>query len=321
MKDAHLQLPKARGDVFTWVVTSQQMPKNKQTKVFNLRKLLIFEKLETKNVFFFAWLMTNTIIKTAGNSFSAVPLKCQHAGSPHSCGVWECMQLLSLSQNLYEQQPENERAHTHTHTFSVEPTYLHTSVSGLPLYSIKQDPGFDDKLLRLFTERFGNRGYWNTSNLRQAQETGNLHLIYSPLISTFPWTSMKRGGSPHTEHPPPASLISLTQLCLSQPHSFFKSLSFFHSSISPSLHHQLSPRSHPSTCLHPGLCSFIQLLWCWCLLFSGDMSRACVLQLCKVTDCPPSCSSGHMVLPKAKSELSARTHLQTGRAQSNHAVR
>lgn len=132
---------------------------------------------------------------------------------------------------------------------------------------------------------------------------------------------MKRGGSPRTEHPPPASLY--------QPHSAVSLTLFLWISLflftSLSSHNQLSSRSHhppppPQTCLYPGLWSFIQLL-CWCLWFSGDMCGSLsveALQGHRLCFFPPPLppSSGHTVLPKGKSELSTRTHPQTGRAQS-----
>lgn len=131
---------------------------------------------------------------------------------------------------------------------------------------------------------------------------------------------MKRGGSPRTEHPPPASLY--------QPHSAVSLTLFLWISLflftGLSSHNQLSSRSHPpvppQTCLYPGLWSFIQLL-CWCLWFSGDMCRSLsveALQGHRLCFFPPPLppSSGHTVLPKGKSELSTRTHPQTGQAQS-----
>lgn len=128
----------------------------------------------------------------------------------------------------------NHSQSAQTHTLSVEPTYLHTSVSGSPPYSIKQDPGFDDKLLRLFTERYGNHGY--TSKLCQAQETGNLHL--TDLLSANQHIPLnvneKRRLSSHRAPSPclayqPHSAVSLTASLF-----LWFSLSFIRPPLAPS---------------------------------------------------------------------------------------
>lgn len=166
----------------------------------------------------------------------------------------------------------------------------------------------------------GDRGYWNAGESRDWGTS--IWLIYPPLISTFhPKRQWKEEAlSSHGAPSPLPRLSALTQLCLAL------SLNLSPSFISLSFHHQLSsgsrpPLSSPDVPLHPSLSpwSFIQLP-CWCLWFSGDMCRVCVLQLCKVTDCcffslPPP-PPGHMVVPKGKSELSTRTHPQTARAPS-----
>lgn len=77
------------------------------------------------------------------------------------------------------------------------------------------------------------------------------------LISIFSSTSMKRGGSHRPRRPPPASFISLAQLCLS--HSFFLTVSCTSVSSQP-----CTPHPPPLTCL----CSVcVHLFSC-----SGDTS-------------------------------------------------
>ena len=128
-------------------------------------------------------------------------------------------------------------------------------------------------------------------------ETGNFHM--TDLLSTnqhIPPKNVneKRRLSPHMERPPPCLAYQPSLSCV--PLFLWISLLLplvYRSTISCPLIVALP--SPLLTCLYTplslSLWSFIQLP-CWCLWFSGDMCRVCLLQLCKVTDCcfffPPS---------------------------------